>query len=77
MEIGITDYIDVVDNLVNERDISDTEIGIAIFILVESNEISENIKSKLYKLIDINKLNEGVFSNKNCVLALPLWVKIM
>lgn len=70
IEIGTTDYTNVAAAVVNESDIEsindiyDTRFGIAIFVLAETDENNDEIKNKVYKIIDINELNEEVFSKE-------------
>lgn len=70
IEVGTTDYTDVAAAVVNEcdiesiNDIYDTRFGIAIFVLAETDEINNEIKSKVYKIIHINELNEEEFSKE-------------
>lgn len=70
IEVGTTDYTDVAAAVVSEsdiesiNDISDTKFGIAIFVLAETNDVSDEIKSKVYKVTDINEFNEELFSKE-------------
>ena len=70
IEVGTTDYTDVAAAVVNESDIEsindiyDTRFGIAIFVLAETDEINDEIKSKVHKILNINELNEGIFSKE-------------
>ncbi|MEN8077457.1 ornithine decarboxylase [Clostridioides difficile] len=70
IEVGTTDYTDVAAAVVSESDIEsindiyDTRFGIAIFVLAEANDISDEIKSKVYKVTDINEFNEELFSKE-------------
>lgn len=70
IEVGTTDYTDVAAAVVNEcdiesiNDIYDTRFGIAIFVLAETDEINDEIKNKVHKIIHINELNEEEFSKE-------------
>ena len=70
IEVGTTDYTDVAAAVVNESDIEsindiyDTRFGIAIFVLAETDEINDEIKSKVHKILNINELNEEIFSKE-------------
>ena len=70
IEVGTTDYTDVAAAVVNESDIEsindiyDTRFGIAIFVLAETDEINDEIKSKVHKILNINELNEEIFSRE-------------
>lgn len=70
IEVGTTDYTDVAAAIVNESDIEsindiyDTRFGIAIFVLAETDEINDEIKSKVHKILNINELNEEIFSKE-------------
>ena len=70
IEVGTTDYTDVSAAVVNESDIEsindiyDTRFGIAIFVLAETDEINDEIKSKVHKILNINELNEEIFSKE-------------
>ncbi|WP_196001190.1 ornithine decarboxylase [Clostridium sp. 1001271B_151109_B4] len=70
IEVGTTDYTDVAAAVVNESDIEgindiyDTRFGIEIFVLAETDEIDDEIKNKVHKIIHINELNEEEFSEK-------------
>ena len=70
IEVGTTDYTDVAAAVVNESDIEsindiyDTRFGIEIFVLSESNEIDDDIKNKVDKIIDINELDEETLSSE-------------
>ena len=70
IEVGTTDYTDVAVAVVNESDIEsindiyDTRFGIEIFVLAETDEIDDEIKNKVHKIIHINELNEEEFSEK-------------
>ena len=69
IEVGTTDYTDVAVAVVSESDIEsindiyDTRFGIEIFVLSESNEIDDDIKNKVDKIIDINELDEETLSS--------------
>lgn len=70
IEVGTTDYTDVAAAIVNESDIEsindiyDTRFGIEIFVLAETDEIDDEIKKKVHKIIHINELNEEEFSKE-------------
>ena len=70
VEVGTTDYTDVAAAVVNESDIEsindiyDTRFGISIFVLAETDEINDEIKNKVHKIIHINELNEEEFSKE-------------
>ena len=70
IEVGTTDYTDVAAAVVNEcdiesiNDIYDTRFGIEIFVLAETDEINDEIKNKVHKIIHINELNEEEFSKE-------------
>ena len=70
IEVGTTDYTDVAVAVVSESDIEsindiyDTRFGIEIFVLSESNEIDDDIKNKVDKIIDINELDEETLSSE-------------
>ena len=70
VEVGTTDYTDVAAAVVNEcdiesiNDIYDTRFGISIFVLAETDEINDEIKNKVHKIIHINELNEEEFSKE-------------
>lgn len=70
IEVGTTDYTDVAAAVVNEcdieiiNDIYDTRFGISIFVLAETDEINDEIKNKVHKIIQINELNEEEFSKE-------------
>ena len=70
IEVGTTDYTDVAAAVVNEcdiesiNDIYDTKFGISIFVLAETDEINDEIKNKVHKIIHINELNEEEFSKE-------------
>ena len=70
IEVGTTDCTDVAAAVVNEcdiesiNDIYDTRFGIAIFVLAETDEINDEIKNKVHKIIHINELNEEEFSKE-------------
>ena len=70
IEVGTTDYTDVAAAVVNESDIEsindiyDTRFGISIFVLAETDEINDEIKNKVHKIIHINELNEEEFSKE-------------
>ena len=70
IEVGTTDYTDVAAAVVNEcdiesiNDIYDTRFGISIFVLAETDEINDDIKNKVHKIIHINELNEEEFSKE-------------
>ena len=70
IEVGTTDYTDVAAAVVNEcdiesiNDIYDTRFGISIFVLAETDEINDEIKNKVHKIIHINELNEEEFSKE-------------
>ena len=70
IEVGTTDYTDVAAAVVNESDIEsindiyDTRFGISIFVLAETEEINDEIKNKVHKIIHINELNEEEFSKE-------------
>ena len=64
IEVGTTDYTDVAAAVVNESDIEsindiyDTRFGISIFVLAETDEINDEIKNKVHKIIHISELKE-------------------
>lgn len=70
IEVGTTDYTDVAAAVVNEcdiesiNDIYDTRFGISIFVLAETDEINDDIKNKVHKIIHINELSEEEFSKE-------------
>ena len=70
IEVGTTDYTDVAVAVVSESDIEsindiyDTRFGIEIFVLSESNEIDDDIKNKVDKIIDINDIDEETLSSE-------------
>ena len=70
IEVGTTDYTDVAVAVVNESDIEgindiyNTKFGISIFVLKETENISDEIKDKVNKIININEINEEEFSKE-------------
>lgn len=70
IEVGTTDYTDVAVAVVNESDIEgindiyNTKFGVSIFVLKETENISDEIKDKVNKIININEINEEEFSKE-------------
>ena len=64
IEVGTTDYTDVAVAGVNESDIEgindiyNTKFGVSIFVLKETENISDEINDKVNKIININEINE-------------------
>ena len=70
IEVGTTDYTDVAVAVVNVSDIEgindiyNTKFGVSIFVLKETENISDEIKDKVNKIININEINEEEFSKE-------------
>ena len=78
IEVGTTDYTDVAVAVVNESDIEgindiyNTKFGVSIFVLKETENISDEIKDKVNKIININEINEEEFSKELIEIATSL-----
>lgn len=70
IEVDTTDYTDVAAAVVCDDDIEsidkiyDTRFGIDIFVLADEDNISDEIKDKVYKIVDTHEFDEEVFSKE-------------